>query len=275
MKLLLPLISFLTLASIASANTEIDVHKDQIGVEVYYTRGVSAKSTWHNIPEIILFKSHTHFHVKIANQSSEPITLWQPGCADADYAVTIEFRELDDHEKVNRARTVRIYTGGSGVPKTFSLASHDDFIINVDFIHGGWSFPLALKQGEIREVEMRVVYSSVALKHPEWYTHLDGSRWIGSVSSPWNKVRLINRTKKTFGPFPPHIRSSEMAIEDIKNNRVFIYYSGPHSNPNPIGVSEENSWSIKFFGRRYLEKSLHPAVYDRASVYNNAVIEAL
>ena len=172
-----------------------------ITVTLHDSHGVSADSAKDHLLEVILFKPHTAIHFKISNTTDRGLTLWRPKCPQGDDAMSIEFRESVEPEaaraKVLRGHTGYVYTGGMGIPKWFTLAPHNDLIVNVDF-QNDWVLPFAMKADETRELEMRAVYRSEPLTPEQQKRLLEGTEvpqvWNGAAASEWQKVRIINRT---------------------------------------------------------------------------------
>jgi hypothetical protein len=188
----------------------------EVTVTLYDSNGLSSGSAKDHVLEIILYKPHTHIHLKISNTTDQAITLWRPYCPQGDAAMNIEFRETAVPDKIFRAFTGAnyAYMAGSGFPKAFTLAPGNDLIVNVDFLNE-WSLPFSMKVGETREFEMRAVYRSAPLTEErmehfrkemegsfgskELAEHVFGLKeiervWSGVATSDWQKARVINHT---------------------------------------------------------------------------------
>ena len=164
-----------------------------ISIELHFADGRSAKSIAPDLPDLVLFKSHTHIHVKISNGSTNALLLWQPGCPIGDDAMVLEFRDPDQPGLVRRSHPVRFYTGGMGVPKTLRLAPKADMVVDVDFSE--WGIPFDMEGGETIVVEMRALYCSRSLESHEILADIPRERvWKGVTTSSWEKVRIMNRT---------------------------------------------------------------------------------
>lgn len=174
-----------------------------ISVTIHDSHGLSAASAKSHHLEIILFKPHTHFHLKISNTTQQALTLWRPYCPEGDDAMSIEFREPSAPDKVFRAHTGYSYTGGMGIPKVLVLAPADDLLVNVDFLNE-WVLPFPMQADEIREMEVRATYRSAPLTD-ERQKRLFGSKekdsvWTGESVSEWHKVRIVNGTGSKINP---------------------------------------------------------------------------
>jgi hypothetical protein len=174
-----------------------------ISVTLHDSHGLSAESAESHRLEIILFKPHTHFHLKISNTTPKALMLWRPYCPEGDDAMSIEFREANAPDKVFRAHTGYSYTGGMGIPKVLTLAAGDDLLVNVDLLNE-WVLPFPIQVDEIREVEVRAVYRSAPLTDDRQKS-LFGSKkkdqvWSGLSTSVWHKARIINRTGSKLDP---------------------------------------------------------------------------
>ena len=170
-----------------------------VSVALHDSHGLSPRSAPNGRLEIILFASHTHIHFKISNTTKQALKLWQPGCPEGDFAMTIEFREPSAPDKISRSGTGNDYTAGMGVPKVLTLAPDDDLMVNVDFLsRSGWNLPVALKAGESRELEVRAVYRPAPLTDQTTKRMFELKEteqvWTGVATSTWNKARIINRT---------------------------------------------------------------------------------
>ena len=183
-----------------------------VAVTLHDSHGVSSDSAQNRVLEIILFKPHTRIHFKISNTTDQGLTLWRPYCPQGDAAMSIEFREARAPDKTFRARTGFDYTAGMGIPKVFTLAPHNDLIVNVDF-QSEWILSLTLEVDQIRELEMRAVYRSEPFSEAErnlpgadkallagWNNDIKKMEqvWTGVATSNWQKVRIINRTGGRF-----------------------------------------------------------------------------
>ena len=171
--------------------------QSEVTITIHDSHGVSFESKWDDLPEIILFAPHTHIHLKISNVSDKPLTLWQPYCPDGDLAMTIEFRDPAKPDEILRSGLRQGYTAGMGFPKVFQLAPRGDLIVNVDLADGYWTMPVALAEGQSREMEVRAVYESEnrpLIKSGE----KELRAWTGKAVSPWHKMRLINRTGRVI-----------------------------------------------------------------------------
>ncbi|WP_050027423.1 hypothetical protein [Verrucomicrobium sp. BvORR034] len=176
-----------------------------ITVAIHDSHGLSAASAEAHHLEIILFKPHTHIHLKISNTTQQALLLWRPYCPEGDDAMCIEFREASAPDKVFSAHTGYSYTGGMGIPKVLALAPADDLLVNVDFLNE-WVLPFSMQADEIREMEVRATYRSAPLTD-ERQKSLFGSKpkylvWTGESVSDWKKVRIINRTGSKIAPKP-------------------------------------------------------------------------
>ena len=171
--------------------------KNEVAIAIHDSNGVSFESAWDGVSEVILFKPHTHIHLKISNVSGKPLTLWQPYCPEGDLAMVIEFRELRKPDEVFRSGLRMGYTAGMGFPKVFKLAPGGDLIVNVDLVEGYWTLPIAFAEAESREVEMRAVYEP-AEKAMLKTEGKELRAWGGKAVSPWHKVRISNRTGKAI-----------------------------------------------------------------------------
>ena len=249
---------------------------NEVAIAIHHVSGLSQQSSQGEVPQLILFKPHTHFHLKITNTAADPLTLWKPHCPQGDTALRIQFRSKAAPDKVLESSTQRRYTAGMGLPKTLELGSGDDLIIDVDFLSWDWSMPMALRAGEVRAMEMRVVYHSRAYAgEVSDYTKQLPPVWVGRVSSSWEPVRIINRTGKEFGPYPPYVRSVELVAEDLQKNYVYIYTAGPKDGAQPVGVNASEVSGLEDRIPIYLGNTLHPVIAKRATAYNRAMIEAV
>jgi hypothetical protein len=111
--------------------------------------------------------------------------------------MTIEFRELKKPDAVFRSGLRMGYTAGMGFPKVFALAPGGDLIVNVDFLDGYWTLPIAFSAEESREVEVRARYEP-ADKPMLKVEGKELQAWGGKAASPWHKVRIHNRTGKAI-----------------------------------------------------------------------------
>lgn len=184
--------------AVASLVTATHAAED-IALTLHDSNGVSAESARDRQLEVILFREHTHIHLKISNKTDSGLTLWQPDCPQGDYAMSVLFRDPKVPDKVYLAQKVQSYTGGMGIPKVFNLAARSDLLVNVD-LGIWWRLPFELAEGETREMEIQASYSSEAL--PEQGA-LEKYKlrpvWIGTSTSAWEKVRIVNRTGKKVG----------------------------------------------------------------------------
>lgn len=174
-----------------------------IAVTLHDSHGLSAASVDASLLEIILFKPHTHFHLKISNTTQQALALWRPYCPEGDDAMSIEFRDASAPYKVFRAHTGYSYTGGMGSPKVLTLAARDDLLVNVDLLNE-WVLPFPMQADETRMMEIRAVYRSAPLTD-ERQKSLFGAKekapvWNGESTSDWHKVRIINRTGSKIAP---------------------------------------------------------------------------
>lgn len=199
--------AFTTLAGLVCATwlaqASEPAQSSAITVTLHDSHGLSAASAESHLLEIILFKPHTHFHLKISNTTQKDLTLWRPYCLEGDDAMSIEFREAKAPDKVFRSHTGYSYTGGMGIPKVLTLAAGDDLLVNVDLLNE-WVLPFPLQPDEIREMEVRAVYRSGPLTD-ERQKSLFGSKkkeqvWSGVSTSEWHKARIINRTGSKLDP---------------------------------------------------------------------------
>ena len=167
------------------------------------SNGLSVASAPEGKLELILFKSHTHSHLQIANTSDQNLTLWKPYCPMGDYAMLIEFRDPAQPKKTFSARPGWMYTGGMGNPKTFKLAAMDSIIVNLDFMGGMfWMFPVPIEIGESKELEVRVGYRSQNLTDEQLKFYGDRkipNVWEGETMGEWQKITVRNRSGRAFG----------------------------------------------------------------------------
>lgn len=189
--------------AISLAQASEPAQTSAIAVTLHDSHGLSAASAESHLLEIILFKPHTHLHLKISNSTQKELTLWRPYCPEGDDAMSIEFREAKAPDKVFRSHTSYGYTGGMGIPKVLTLAAGDDLLVNVDLLNE-WVLPFPIQADEIREVEVRAVYRSAPLTD-ERQKHMFGSTekdqvWSGVSTSEWHKARIINRTGSKLVP---------------------------------------------------------------------------
>ena len=177
-----------------------------IRITLHDSRGLSSASAPDHKLELNLFKSHTHIHLRISNTSEQELTLWRPNCPKGDDAMIIEFRDPGTPTKVFRARPGWSYTGGMGLPKVFTLAAHDDLIVNLGFVGGlDWVFPIPITQDERKDLEVRVGYRSHNLTDGElqrYGTYKVGKVWEGEAMGDWQKISVRNASGRVIGRQP-------------------------------------------------------------------------
>ena len=182
------------------------VHAQNVGplkVTLHDSNGLTSASAPDHHLELILFKSHTHMHVRISNKLDQALSLWCPYCPEGDESIIVEFRDPNSPSNVYRARPGWVYTAGMGLPKSFVLAAHDDLIVNLDFTSDiGWGLPMRAPKDAIREMEVRVGYRSRNLSDKQRSGYGDykiGTVWEGEVIGNWEKISVINRSERAIG----------------------------------------------------------------------------
>jgi len=172
-------------------------------VTLHDSDGLSVASAPEGRLELILFADHTHLHLRVTNLTDQPVTLWKPFCPEGDHSILVEFRDPATPHKVLRATPGWDYTGGMGIPKTFSLAAHDDLIVNVNFVSDSdWILPMRIAKDERRELEVRVGYRSRNLddKTAKQFENDKLQKvWEGEVIGDWHRIVLSNRSGKAIG----------------------------------------------------------------------------
>jgi len=174
------------------------------------SRGYSFKSAPHHRLELNLFKSHTHMHVLISNVTDHDIVLWSPECMYGDYSLYIEFRDTTHPQAVFRALPGWGYTGGMGNPALTILTSHDDIIVDLDFVSDlQWDFPITIEDGKRMDLEVRVGYRPRELEKdmrelyrnaPKEWRDLEAKRWKGETFGDWHQITVTNRSGGIIGP---------------------------------------------------------------------------
>ena len=194
---------------LAFAQSADSLEASPLRVTLHDSSGLTSASAPEHHLYLNLFKSHTHIHVRISNLSGQVLTLWQPNCPEGDNAIVVEFRDPASPMKVFRARPGWGYTGGMGIPKVFTLASHDDIIVNLDFMSDvEWRFPMHIPKDATRELEVRVGYRSQNLTEEEakkYGISKDIVRkpdpvWEGEIMGNWQKISARNASGKPIGP---------------------------------------------------------------------------
>lgn len=191
--------------SLMSLSAELE-KKMPLEITLHDSRGFSLASVPDKNFILSLFKSHTHLHFRISNASNQELVLWQPNSPNGDDAMIIEFRDPSVPRKVFRARPNWSYTGGMGLPKTFTLAAHDDLIVNIDFIgEMQWNFPMLIENDRSRNLEVRVGYHSQDLaqeKRKSFGRFKIAKVWVGKTVGEWQKILVRNRSGKGVGHRP-------------------------------------------------------------------------
>jgi len=198
-----PIILTLLFGVIPLAHPAEPAETNAITMTIHDSTGLSSESATSNTLDIILFKAHTHIHLKISNTTQRGIMLFRPYCPEGDDAMAVEFRSPNAPDVVFRTRPQRDYTAGMGITKAFTLAPGDDLLVNVGFL-SDWPLPFPIGEGETRELEVRSVYRSAPLTDKVdislFGTEKNKLIWEGSHTSKWQKARIINRSGKAISP---------------------------------------------------------------------------
>lgn len=175
--------------------TEHDRPKRELSLSVHYLDGLPSQSN-SRMPDIRFLHDGCHLSLLLTNGTDKPITLWQPNCPEGDDAIRLEFKKAADSKTIGVARTSHFYTGGMGIPKTFTLESGDSMVHQIDFA-SFWSLPFVLNDGDDTTVFVRAVYeSSKSGLDRRFLPENSADVWIGKVATEWEQVRLTNVSGK-------------------------------------------------------------------------------
>jgi len=178
---------------------------DPLAISIHYLDGLSTRSG--SAPREIRYLWHgAPFSLLLTNTSNRPIHLWKPYSPDGDKAIRLEFAKSGSGH-IGVARTSFAYTGGMGLPKTFTLAPGDSLVYQIDFA-SYWAVPFTLAPGATCELLVRAVYESRPISNSSEFDPPDaGSVWQGSVATEWEHVRLVNLSESaaTKGGTPDNL----------------------------------------------------------------------
>ena len=177
----------------AQAPRESDQTK--LSLSIHFLDGLSAASS-DGLPEIRFLGDGCPLSLLLTNKTAETITLWKPYCPEGDDAIRLEFKKNPDSETIGIAETFHAYTGGMGIPKTFTLNPGDSLVYQIDF-SSFWSLPFVLNDGDDTTVFVRAVYeSNKADNHRGRLLDNSSAIWVGQIATEWQKVRLSNVSGK-------------------------------------------------------------------------------
>ena len=164
-------------------------------LSLHFLDGLSAKSD-DNMPDIRFLHYGCHLSLLLTNKAGENVTLWKPDCPEGDSAIRIEFKKTSESKTVGVARISHAYTGGMGIPKTFTLVPSDSLVHRVD-LSSYWSLPFVLNDGDDTTVFVRAVYESdKAESKRSFLPKQSGDVWVGKIETDWTEVRLSNVSGK-------------------------------------------------------------------------------
>ena len=179
----------------SDSNARRETATKEISLSIHFLDGLSASPN-DRLPDIRFLHYGCHLSLLLTNKSDQMETLWKPYCPEGDAPIRLEFKKTADSETIGTARTSHGYTGGMGIPKTFTLKPDDSLVYRIDF-SSFWSLPFVLNDGDDTTVFIRAVYNS---------RKADGSRnllpdnsddvWVGEIATEWQQVRLSNVSGK-------------------------------------------------------------------------------
>ena len=164
-------------------------------LSLHFLDGLSAKSD-DNMPDIRFLHYGCNLSLLLTNKAGENVTLWKPYCPEGDSAIRLEFKKTSESKTVGVARISHNYTGGMGVPKTFTLVPSDSLVHRID-LSSYWSLPFVLNDGDDTTVFVRAVYESdKAESKRSFLPKQSGDVWVGKIETDWTQVRLSNVSGK-------------------------------------------------------------------------------
>ena len=175
------------------------VSPDDLALSVHFLDGLSSQENSGRIPEIRFLHYGCHLSLLLTNNADETVTFWKPNCPPGDMAIRLEFKTTVESKKIGIARKSHMYTGGMGIPKTFTLPPNDSLVYRID-LSSFWSFPFALDNGDGRDVYVRAVYESDSWQMDRSFMPSNsGDVWTGKLTTEWQKVRLSNVSGQSVG----------------------------------------------------------------------------
>ena len=168
---------------------------NKLMLSLHFLDGLSANSN-DNMPDMRFLHYGCHLSLLLTNKAGEKVTLWKPNCPEGDSAIRLEFKKTSESETVGVARISHAYTGGMGIPKTFTLVPSDSLVHRID-LSSYWSLPFVLNDGDDTTVFVRAVYESdKADSNRSFLPKQSGDVWVGKIETDWTQVRLSNVSGK-------------------------------------------------------------------------------
>ena len=168
---------------------------NKLMLSLHFLDGLSANSN-DNMPDMRFLHYGCHLSLLLTNKAGENVTLWKPYCPEGDSAIRLEFKKTSESKTVGVARISHNYTGGMGVPKTFTLVPSDSLVHRID-LSSYWSLPFVLNDGDDTTVFVRAVYESGKTDSKRSFLpKQSGDVWVGKIETDWTQVRLSNVSGK-------------------------------------------------------------------------------
>ena len=179
------------------------VSPSDLSLSIHFLNGLSSQENSDQLPDIRFLHYGCHLSLLLTNNADENVTFWKPDCPPGDMAIRLEFKTTAESKKIGIARTSHMYTGGMGIPKTFTLSPDDSLVYRID-LSSFWSFPFMLNDGDSTDVFVRAVYESDKWAMDRSFMPSNSKDvWVGKLTTEWQKVRLSNVSGQSVGSNSP------------------------------------------------------------------------
>jgi len=199
---LLAATAVVALATVLLYRPATHISPDELSLSLHFLDGLTGQPKDEHLPDIRFLHYGCHLSLLLTNNSDETATFWKPDCPPGDMAIRLEFKKDANSKSIGVAQTSQMYTGGMGIPKTFSLPPNESLVYRID-LSSYWSLPFALNDDESKDVFVRAVYESDKWEMSSFMPSNSNDVWEGKLTTKWQKVRLSNVSGKSVGSNSP------------------------------------------------------------------------